>query len=65
MPDSSEERIKTPEQLDNYVRVTSPSAWLVLSAIIIALSGFAFWILTGEIETDKHEIIRPISFFLR
>lgn len=60
-----EERIKSPEQLDNYIRVTSPGVWLVLSAIIIVLAGFTFWILTGEIETDNHEVIRPLSFVLK
>lgn len=60
-----EERIKSPEQLDNYIRVTSPGVWLVLSAIIIVLAGFTFWILTGEIETNNHEVIRPLSFVLK
>ncbi len=58
-------KIKSPEQLDNYIRVTSSGAWFVLSAIIIVLAGFIFWIFTGEIETQNHEIIRPVSFLLK
>lgn len=65
MPVNETERIKSPEQLDNYIRVTSPGVWFVLSSIIIVLLGFAFWILTGEIETKNHEVIRPLSFVLK
>lgn len=65
MPANESERIKSPEQLDNYIRVTSPGAWLILSSIIIVISGFVFWIFTGEIETKNHEVIRPLSFVLK
>ena len=65
MPANLEIGIKSPEQLDNYIRVTSPGAWLVLSAILIVLAGFAFWIFTGEIETANHEIIQPLSFIVK
>ncbi len=58
-------KIKSPEQLDNYIRVTSPGSWLVLSSIIVLLAGFTFWIFTGEIETKEHEIISPVSFILK
>jgi hypothetical protein len=65
MPANESERIKSPEQLDNYIHVTSPGAWLILSSIIIVISGFVFWIFTGEIETKNHEVIRPLSFVLK
>ena len=65
MTDSIKIKVKSPEQLDNYIRVTSLGSWLVLLSIIILLSGFLFWIFTGEIETKNHEIIRPVSFILK
>ena len=65
MPANLNIGIKSPEQLDNYIHVTSPGAWLVLSSILIVLAGFAFWIFTGEIETSNHEIIRPLSFIVK
>ena len=65
MADSISVKVKSPEQLDNYIRVTSPGSWLVLSSIIILLAGFTFWIFTGEIETENHEIIKPLSFILK
>ena len=65
MPANLNIGIKSPEQLDNYIHVTSPGAWLVLSSILIVLAGFAFWIFTGEIETANNEIIRPLSFIVK
>ncbi len=62
---SFEIKVKSPEQLDNYIHVTSNGAWFVLASIIVLLAGFTFWIFTGEIETKEHEIIRPISFILK
>ena len=65
MADSISVKVKSPEQLDNYIRVTSPGSWIVLSSIIILLAGFTFWIFTGEIETENHEVIKPLSFILK
>lgn len=66
MPNNSIDiKVKSPEQLDNYIHVTSPGSWLVLSSIIILLAGFTFWIFTGEIETKEHEVIHPLSFILK
>ena len=31
------ERISSPEEIDNYIKVTSPSMWLVMGAIIFLL----------------------------
>lgn len=45
------ESISSPEELHDYVRVTNPGVWLVLSAIIILLAGFIVWGIYGEIET--------------
>ncbi|MBQ7666244.1 MAG: hypothetical protein IJS42_05970 [Synergistaceae bacterium] len=65
MPDNEHDVLKSPEQLDNYIHVTSYGVWLVLSSIMILLLGFTFWIFTGEIETKEHEIISPLSFILK
>lgn len=46
-------RISSPEQLDAYLRTTTSSAWLVLSAIIVLLVGLLFWAIVGKVETTK------------
>ena len=36
---TSMERISSPEQLQDYMRVTSPGIWMVLAAVIALLAG--------------------------
>ena len=45
------ERISSPEQLKDYLRVTNPGIWIVLAAIIALLAGVFVWSATGEMET--------------
>lgn len=52
MPDSEREKITSPEQLNDYIHVTSPGVWLILSSVLIFLTGFVFWILTGRLEVS-------------
>lgn len=47
----SVERVSSPEQLDNYLKVTSPSVWLVLVGIIILLVGTIAWGAFGKLKT--------------
>jgi hypothetical protein len=35
----SVERIASPEQLQDYMRVTTPGVWMVLAAVILLLAG--------------------------
>ena len=45
------ERITTPEQLTDYLRVTSPGIWTLFAAIIILLGGLLVWSTVGTLET--------------
>lgn len=45
------ERLSTPEQLDDYIRVSSPTMWLLLIAIIVLLAGVCVWGIFGHLET--------------
>ena len=40
---SSMERIQSPEQLNEYLRVTNPSVWILLTAVILLLAGLLVW----------------------
>lgn len=42
------ERISSPEQLNDYLRVTNPTVWLVLGAVILLLLGVIVW---GSVAT--------------
>jgi hypothetical protein len=37
------ERIQSPEQLNDYLRVTHPSVWVLLTAVILLLAGLLVW----------------------
>ncbi|MBQ9610157.1 MAG: hypothetical protein IJV15_12035 [Lachnospiraceae bacterium] len=45
------EKISSPEQLSDYLRVTNPGIWIVLSAVILILVGLVAWAAAGTIET--------------
>ena len=45
------DRISSPEQLTDYLRVTNPGIWAVLLAVILLLAGFFVWASVGELET--------------
>ena len=45
------ERITTPEQLTDYLRVTNPGIWTLFAAIIILLGGLLVWSTVGTLET--------------
>lgn len=48
---SSMERISSPEQLNEYVRVSSLGVWMVLLAVVILLAGVCVWGIFGHLDT--------------
>ncbi len=50
----STERISSPDQLRDYMRVTSPSVWMVLTAVIVLLAGLLFCASARNVETTVH-----------
>lgn len=60
------ERISSPEQLDEYIRVTTPSVWIVLLAIVVLLVGMLAWGTMGTVEVEKADgttqMVHPITF---
>ena len=45
------DRISSPEQLNNYIRVSTPSVWLLLTAIALLLAGVCVWGVFGHMDT--------------
>ena len=43
MEDSSSRRITSPEQLNDYLKVTSPKIWLLLFAVALLMVGLILW----------------------
>ena len=45
------EKISSPEQMNDYIRVSNPSVWMILAAVIILLAGIFAWGLFGRLDT--------------
>lgn len=43
------ERLHSPDDLDRYVRVTNPSVWAILGAIVALLAGLFAWGVFGAV----------------
>lgn len=48
---TSLDRISDPEQLNDYIRVTNPSVWMILCAVILLLTGVCVWGVFGRLDT--------------
>ena len=48
---SSIDSISSPEQLEDYMRVTNPGVWFVFGAVIVVLAGFLIACVFGSIES--------------
>lgn len=44
------EQLTSPEKLDDYIRVSTPSIWLLLGAILIFLAGILVWGTFGHLD---------------
>ena len=44
------EKVKSPESLNDYIRVSNPGVWLLLVAIILILVGYIIWGVFGKLE---------------
>ena len=45
------DRIASPEQLNAYIRVSTPSVWVLLCAIVVLLTGVCVWGVFGHMDT--------------
>lgn len=77
---SSIDRVQSPEQLNDYIKVSNPSAWVVIIASIILLGSILIWSIFGRVEMEKSlttigkdgkvivtiitEKIKPIKFII-
>ena len=64
--EKSMERVSSPEQLNDYIRVTTPSVWIVLVALVVLLAGILAWSIFGRVEVHNDDgsttAIAPITY---
>lgn len=47
------EHVSSPEELNDYIKVTTPGVWTVLIAVIVLLAALFFWGAYGSIEVTR------------
>ena len=57
---SSLERMSSPEKLNDYIKVSNPSIWIILITLAVILISVFVWSITYELP----EGIRPIEFLI-
>ena len=48
---SSVDQISSPEQLNDYIKVSNPAVWMILAAIVILLASALVWGFFGSMAT--------------
>ena len=46
------DRISSPEQLTDYLKVTNPGIWIVLAIVVLLLGSLLAWSIIGNLETS-------------
>ena len=49
---TASDRLRSPDDLDRYVRVTTPSAWVALFAVLALVLGLLSWGVFGSVSTS-------------
>lgn len=66
--EKSLERVTSPEQLNDYIKVTTPSVWIILAATLILIIGTLVWAVFGKIRVNTESGIKevaPISYVIK
>ena len=50
------DKIQSPEQLNDYMKVTNPGIWIILAAVILLLGGLFAWSMVGKLETTAKAV---------
>lgn len=50
-------RVSSPEELNEYIRVTNFGTWIMLAAIVVLLVGVCVWGVLGKLETTVNAVV--------
>ena len=62
------DRVTSPEQLNDYIKVTTPSVWVILAATLLLIFGTLFWAVFGRKQVNSDTGIKeeaPINYVIR
>lgn len=49
--EKSLEKVKSPDNLDDYIHVSSPGVWLLLVSVLVLLAGAFVWGIYGHVDS--------------
>ena len=52
------DKVKSPESLDDYIKVSNPGVWLLLVSVIVLLAGACVWGMFGHIDSTVPATVR-------
>ena len=52
------DRMRSPESLDDYIRVSNPGIWLLLISVIVLLIGACVWGIFGHVDSTVPSVVR-------
>lgn len=50
--EKSLQKVKSPDNLNEYIRVANPGVWVLLAAVIALLVGMCIWGIFGQLTTE-------------
>ncbi|MBQ9881500.1 MAG: hypothetical protein IJM42_02690 [Synergistes sp.] len=53
--EKSLKKVSSPESLNDYIRVTTPSVWIVLAALVVLLAGMLVWSIFGSVAVHAED----------
>lgn len=51
------DKAKSPDNLDDYIRVSNPSVWLLLFSVIVLLIGTCVWGIFGRVDSTVSSLV--------
>ena len=51
------DKVKSPENLDDYIRVSNPGVWLLLFSVIVLLIGACIWGVFGHVDSTVASVV--------
>lgn len=56
MEEKKLKKVDSPEQLNQYIRLSNPGVWILLIAIVVLLIGVCAWGFLGKIDTKINTV---------
>ena len=57
MEDKKFKKVNSPDQLNQYIRLSNPGVWILLLAIVVLLVGVCIWGYFGKIDTKIKSVV--------